>query len=223
MDAVIATVGYLFFIFFVIAATVEAILETGRGCLAFLNFNVLVGKYSVDDILQLSKEFAPNPDQIEPRIQALKTAANQLGKKGGDFRGEAEKIEAEILKAVGVKQEIIAAEIARLASSVNAALDHSEFKRVTILRVISAALGCLIVYVGHFYVFELLAAAITSSHSASGIPIQGYETLLIKLKDQQFLNIFVGGVSAAAGSSYWHDQLDKIRSIKNVKQILVNK
>jgi hypothetical protein len=55
-----------------------------------------------------------------------------------------------------------------------------------------------------FYIFQILAGAPESKE---------WLATLAKL-NQPWINILVGGLAAAAGSSYWHDKLDRIRSLK---------
>ena len=93
-----------------------------------------------------------------------------------------------------------------MATDVKSALNASDRTRMIILRAIAGGFGCFLVWKSKFYVFQILA----NSPSAAQ-----YEEILAGLQDP-WINVVVGGLAAAAGSSYWHDQLDRIRSLKAV-------
>lgn len=65
-------------------------------------------------------------------------------------------------------------------------------------------------WAAHFYILDILAQTISNLH-ISYLPPKG-------MLDNPFLNIIVGGVGAAAGSSYWHDQLDRVRDLKTLSK-----
>lgn len=78
--------------------------------------------------------------------------------------------------------------------------------RIFILRPIAALIGCFLAWQSDFYVFQILAESPSAKQWLG----------MLKGLQSEWVNIVVGGLAAAAGSSYWHDQLDKVRSLKAV-------
>lgn len=212
MEKLIATLGLLFFLFLVLAAAVEVILEMFRGVLERFGFTWPKGKVTLDEALALAREFAPDNKELYTKLEAVKTAAKQLADKAGEKLAALNAIEAEVEKA-GVVPEKLAARLNQVAGSVQAELEKSERARIFTLRALAAMIGCVLAWQSEFYVFQILAAD-DSARAVIG-NIKGLKS--------EFLNILVGGLAAAAGSSYWHDKLDKVRSLKgtmaNVKKL----
>ncbi|MEO0250585.1 MAG: hypothetical protein ABIN58_13895, partial [candidate division WOR-3 bacterium] len=111
------------------------------------------------------------------------------------------------LAGTGAPVNQIPAKLNETANSVKDSLENAERKRIFFLRLISAGLGCLLVWLSGFYVFEILSK---DPNASKWLTSEWLKTDLI--------NILVGGLAAAAGSSYWHDQLDKVRSLKSATQ-----
>jgi hypothetical protein len=205
MENLIALLGMLFFIFLVLAASVEVILEVLRGVLDSLGFTWAQGKMSLGEALRFSSEFSPNTGELNTKLQAVKSAAEQVPDKAqarlNALNALGEKLQAELSpKAL----ELVAAEINALAAAVKRDIESSERSRVFILRLAAAVLGCGLVFIADFQVFRMLANA----QEAQGLlaSVNGLQA--------QWVNVLVGGLAAAAGSSYWHDKLDKVRAIK---------
>lgn len=207
MEKLIALIGLLFFMFLVLAASVEVMLEACRGALEFVGFKWVKGKVSLDDALKLATEFAPNNTELYTKLEAVRSAALQVQTVAS------EKLQS--LNAIGDKlKELqpnadtsqIAAEINAVAATIKTDLEASESRRIFVLRFIAAVLGCVLVWQADFYVFRMLATAPEAKEYLS--TLQGLQV--------KWVNILVGGLAAAAGSSYWHDQLDKVRNLKAV-------
>ena len=203
MESFLALIGMLFFMFLVLSAAVEVVLEVFRGMLERFGITWAKSKVSLDDALALSREFAPDNTELNTRIEAVKATAKQLGDKA------AEKITAldqlkENLGAANVNVNVIAGDLNALATSIKMDLDQNERLRVFIIRCLAAIIGCIICWQSEFYIFRILANAPESKE---------WLATLANL-NKPCINILVGGLAAAAGSSYWHDQLDRIRSLK---------
>ena len=205
MENLIAQLGLLFFIFLVLAASVEVILEVFRGVLDALGFTWAQGKMSLGEALRFASEFSPNRSELNTKLQAVKSAAQQIPEKT-QGRLDALEVLGEKLQAQLSPRalELIAAELNALAAVVKTDIESSERRRVFILRLAAALLGCGLVYLVDFYVFRMLANA----QEAQGLlaSVNGLQA--------EWINVLVGGLAAAAGSSYWHDKLDKVRAIK---------
>jgi hypothetical protein len=214
MENLITLLGLLFFMFLVLAASVEVILEIFRGTLECFGFTWVKGKVSLEDALKLASEFAPNNTELNTKLQAIKSTAEQTRKNLAQRMATISQIEAELRNVAGAQKiEQIAAELNALASVVRTDLDVSERKRIFILRFLAAVIGCMLVWLTKFYVFQIITAAPEMKELNASL-----SALADTWKEKEWLNIFVGGLASAAGSSYWHDKLDKVRNLKSLSQ-----
>jgi len=207
MEKLIALLGLLFFMFLVLAASVEVILEIFRGTLEIFGLKWAKGKTSLDDALKLATEFAPNNQELNTKLQAVKSAETQIAATASANKTALDAI-GEKIKTLLPNQDAsaIAAEINAVAAKVKTDIEASESIRIFILRLIAAIIGCLLVYNADFYVFRMLATAPEAKEYLAAL----------KGLQEEWVNIAVGGLAAAAGSSYWHDQLDKVRNLKAI-------
>jgi len=204
MESLLGLLGVLFFMFLVLAATVEAVLEVFRGLLERVGITWAKGKVTLDEALKLASEFAPDHADLNTKLQAVKSTAEQLKHTAKDKIKSLEVIKGK-LQAAGANTSEIAGELNDLAASVKSDLEQSERRRVFVLRLIAAIVGCFLAYQADFYVFRMLAQTPGSKELLAGL--SGLQ--------EAWINILVGGLATAAGSSYWHDQLDKIRNLKS--------
>lgn len=207
MEKLIALLGLLFFMFLVLAAAVEVIIEVIRGTLEHFGVTWAKGKISLDDALKLASEFAPNNTELNTKLQAVKSASEQIAKTSQDKIARIENIKTELENVVSPKlAEKLAGDINAIATEVKLDIESSERSRIFILRFIAATLGCVLVFFADFYVFRMLAQAPEAKEYL--VSLDGLQAT--------WINVLVGGLAAAAGSSYWHDQLDKIRNLKTI-------
>jgi len=204
MESFLGIIGLLFFMFLVLSAAVEVILESLRGMLELFGLTWLKSNVSLDNAIALSKEFAPGNAQLQAKIEALTTTAKQLGNRASDKIEALKRIKAN-LNTAGA--ESIIEEINERVAAIKTDLDQRERRRVFIVRLLAAVIGCCLIGVSEFHVFEMLAKTPELKELVSG------GTMKVLVNDN--FNIFVGGLAAAAGSSYWHDQLDKVRALKS--------
>jgi hypothetical protein len=182
------------------------ILEVFRGLLERIGVTWAKSKISLDEALKLASEFAPVETDLHTKLQAVKSAALQLKEQAGDKIQSLDNLKSNLAGA-GVSGEI-AAEINEIASAVKEDLKTNDRKRMFILRTIAAIIGCFLAWQSEFYVFKILAQSPNAKEWLS--PLEGLQA--------EWVNILVGGLAAAAGSSYWHDQLDKVRNLKGATQ-----
>lgn len=204
MDSILGYLGMIFFMFLVLAAAVEVILEVFRGALEAIGISWARSKTSLTEALKLSSEFSLPGDPLDNKILAIIQVTSQYGKKLEDKK---EKLDAlrESLKNNTLHPLDISKEINLLAADVKYYFDKQESHRIFALRFLSAIIGCLLTWQAHFYVLQML-----SQQLSDPTIIQTLDKL-----HNETINIIIGGLGAAAGSSYWHDKLDKIRNIKN--------
>lgn len=207
MDSFLSLIGMLFFMFLVLSASVEVILEIFRGVLEKFGVVWAKSKISIEQSLDLLKEFSDNNLEMVSKVDALINVQKQLKTKSQHNVTALEEIKSDLSNLAGKPiTDVVKHKLNKVALSVKTELDADKRKRVFIIRTLAAAVGCCLVWQSEFYVFQILS---TSE--------EGKEWLgtLNKLQEP-LINIFVGGFAAAAGSSYWHDQLDRLRSVKGV-------
>lgn len=207
MEQVLALLGLLFFLFLVLAAAVEVILEVFRGTLERFGITWAKGKMSLEEALKFSAEFAPGNSGLAPKLQALKTATEQLKDKATVKLASLTNLEQK-LAGEGADAQVLSGELNSMATSVRLDLENDERHRIFLIRLLAAVIGCVLVWWSHFYVFAILAESSAST---------GLAGTFVPLKDS-WINVVVGGLAASVGSSYWHDQLDKVRNLKGVAQ-----
>jgi hypothetical protein len=207
MEKLIATLGLMFFLFLVLAAAVEVILETFRGFLERFGVTWPKGKVSLEEALALAKEFAPDSTELNTKFEAVRTAAAQLSQKSQTKLTALNEVGQQLNQA-GVVPERLAGELNRVAGAVKAEIEKSERARIFILRLMAAGLGCWLAWQTGFYIFDILA----KDPEVGG--------MFASLAGNDVVNVVVGGLAAAAGSSYWHDKLDKVRSLKGAAENL---
>lgn len=205
MESLIVLLGMLVFMFLVLSAAVEAVMEMFRGLLEHFGITWARSKLSLEDALSLSREFAPaNSPEWLAKVEALKTAAQQLETSAQERLNQLEQIR-ETLSKGEANQDVAVGNMGTLVLSIKTDLEQHRRKRIFVTRFATAVIGCLLTWQSEFYVFQILANAPESA------------IWFAKLTNLQspFINILVGGLAASVGSSYWHDQLVKIRNLKN--------
>lgn len=203
MESFLALIGTLFFIFLVLSAAVEVILAIFRGTFERFGITWAKSKVSLDDALALSREFAPDNIELNTRIEAVKAAAKQLGGKATKNITALDLLKKNLGEA-DVNINVIAGDLNALATSIKTDLHQNDRTRVFIMRCLAAIIGCILCWQSEFYIFQILANAPESKE---------WLAILVNF-NRPWINILVGGFAAAAGSSYWHDQLDRIRNLK---------
>jgi ABC-type transporter Mla subunit MlaD len=204
MEAFLALVGMLFFMFFVLSAVVELVMEVFRGVFEFFGVPLAKSKVSLDDALALSKEFAPDNKDLSTRISALYMTAEQLSERAKEKITALDDLKTNLNKAAGT-HSITREDLNNIALSIKKELNQNTRLRTFIMRGFALLIGCVLCALSDFYVFKILESAPEGKELLTTLPM---------LKDD-WLNIIVGGFAAAAGSSYWHDQLDRIRNLKS--------
>lgn len=181
----IGAFGALIAMLMILAAVVEVILEMVRGACAASGLLWAKKLLTVEQALKLAESSG------QSARNALKVVADLVEAKSDDDDKRAEAIDAR------------ADDPTRLSHDV----DEKKRQRVTILRTLAAGLGGVLVAALHLKPLALLeglgeAAAGTAIFAAGDtVKVVG--------------NALLGGLAAAAGSSYWHDVLDQVRNVKS--------
>lgn len=220
MEDFVAVIGTLLFVFLVLSAAVESVLEAFRGVLEAFGITFLKGKVSLEDALKLSGEFAAGDAALQAKVEAVKTVANQLTRAGQTIVdattiNDLKKLSFAAPAAPGAPPAANVADVAelsRLAAKVKSAVDESEGRRILLLRILSVIIGCIITGLSGIQILAIVAAA-DPKHTADLVQTLG-------ASGAQIVNILIGGLAASVGSSYWHDQLDRVRKVKDVSKQL---
>ena len=204
----ISVIGTIVAGFFLLALAVETILESFRGALALVGIEALKSKMTMDAALEEAAEFMPPDSREFARFAGLAS----MVKKSGPLAEEVEKRCEDIIAAMAGalspadKNAMIAREklwLADLAGPIRERLQRNEDKRVFVLRIISAAIGVAIACAADLNMLSITGGV---SHTDNGW--------------YQVFGYVLAGLAAAGGSSFWHDQLDRIRSVKQIGQQL---
>jgi hypothetical protein len=201
--SVLGVLGAYFVLVLVLAVSVETILEPFTWW-----FRGLQKKVSPDDILSdiknwlppiadtgtraaaianLAEEYHLNIKDIQRRFQAIKTIADETAKGLG------------VHKQVDDNEKMIALYMAALRNKFS--LD--ERKRIAALRVLSALVGIAIALMLKIDTFDII-----------GFLFPENVRLILTTPGGQMGGMLITGLAASAGSSFWHDQLGRLRAIK---------
>ncbi len=203
-----STIGTIVAAFFILSLAVETILDNFRGILALAGITVLKSKLTMDDALAATAEFV-RPDSVEyARFSGLAALVKAQAAAADTTKARCTEIMNALAGAINPadKDAIIEREriwLAEMAAPIRAAMERDEEKRVFVLRIISAAIGVVVAWYADINILQITG-------TAPGSP------------DVAFIGYVLCGLAAAGGSSFWHDQLDRIRNVKQLGQQLVS-
>ena len=205
MDRWLAVLGVLFALFLVMAAAVGMNLETGRGLLERIGITWLKGGVSLDDAMKISAEFVPAGSAAAAKVAALAGMASQSRKVADETITKLQTIKNDLARAGGEPTADLIEQVSQAVSGVRQTLEASERRRVFFLRVISAVIGVLLAGYAEFDAIHLAAKSATEA----GLKFMDYFA-----QGPGWTGYLITGIAASSGSSYWHDKLDNIRSLK---------
>lgn len=205
MDLILTVVAAMLCLFLVMSAAVEVILETLRGTLESCGFTWVRSKMTLEEALELASQFSVSDSELNLKAQAMKLAAMQIKARNESIVSALNGLAGSLVKDNYMCDEN-RSRMGELAITIKKELAKSENRRVFILRLLSAIIGCGLAYMCDFHIFRSLAAIPGFTDFMSGLV----------LLDNSWINIFVAGLASSAGSSYWHDKLDMVRNLKTV-------
>lgn len=220
MEKYLGMIGLLFFVFFLVATATEAILEFLRRPLEWLKITPPKPKMSLEEALKLSADFVPNGSTVTAKLDAIQSFVKTAGKSLRDKEESLVKLKKDIAAATTPElQTAVSASAVALFSEINELLDRNDDYRIRMLRSIS-------------FVFALTICLVTGTNAVD-LVIQSNPELLKSILSNLYnaaqdgklvpkwwanaVGFFLTAAAAASGSSYWHDQLDKVRSLKNAQ------
>lgn len=219
MDDYLGAIGLLFFMFFLVAAATEAILETFRGTLERFGVQFLRSQYSLDDAVKMSTEFLPAGSEAQGKVAAISKLVGDVKTRTKAAKREVEKLK-ESLKALSPGAVDYVEKLNQIAIDTRTLLENNERRRIFVLRLISTSIAIGLCYASDIDAIRLMIQSQPTLWKGIGLyqilVVNGAATAIPANAAVAYLGIIVTGVAAASGSSYWHDQLDKVRNLKGI-------
>jgi hypothetical protein len=207
LSQVLGVIGAYFAILLVLSVSVETLLEP------FSFFKGLRKTASPDDVLKSVKEWLPEGSDDAAKALAIQTFTEQaqvnvqkLDETVYQLRQSTEKVLVKM-----DENENLSAMHTELALRLATLREHyasTQKQRITWLRTLSAIIGIVIAFLLRIDTFEILGSLFSADTlSALASPLG------------HFGGMFLTGLAASAGSSFWHDMIGRVRNVKDtVKQ-----
>ena len=227
MQDYLGAVGLLFFMFFVAAAATEAILEAFRGILERFGVTWLKADKSLDDAVKESTEFLPAGSEARGKVAALQDVVKNIKAVTKEKKDaiQALRTKFDALAPDTKIEDTVMAEVNSLAMHIKDTMDNSERTRIFWLRLISAGIAIVLSYNADIDALRSMIQAYPGLFKGTFTfyKVEGVGTALTVTPlgwAGANLGFILTGIAAASGSSYWHDQLDKVRNLKGVQEQL---
>ncbi len=206
LTTVLGVLGAYFAVILVLAVSVETILEP------FTWFKGLQKRVSPDDVLNDIKGWLPPVADMGTRAAAIANLSEEYKLNLQDIETRLNVISViadETAKGLGLQKVVNDAEkrIAVYMAALRTKFAVNERKRITILRMISGTIGILIAIMLKIDTFDILG-------SLFPLDVKG----ILTAPGGQIGGMVITGLAASAGSSFWHDQLGKLRAIKDASR-----
>jgi len=212
---ILGIVGTYFAVLLVLAVAIETVIEPIKF------FKGLRKKISPEQALKDVKEWLPEGSTADASAISIANIISEYEKEKDEFETLGNNLKARSAKAMkdfGMSDEEIKKltdtgnqKLAIMLAEVRKRYAANEEMRIIWLRLLSGILGLAIAYLLQLDTFVLLGeltADFLEGLSANWKPVV------------HIFGIFITGVAASAGSSFWHDQLGRVRAIKETaKQV----
>jgi len=203
---IIGILGAYFAIVFVLSVSVETILEP------FTSLPWLRRKLDPDEILKDVKEWLPAGSDADAKVTAIQTLTTDAKKTEEQLIqsvGDLKQVADEAIQVLGPDNKITQAQkdLALKFAALRRNYALSEKHRITLLRVISAVIGMVIAIMLRIDTFDIIGVLLPTD-------VQN----ILTQPNAQLGGMLVTGLSASAGSSFWHDMLGRVRNLKDVVQ-----
>ena len=207
LSEVLGVIGAYFAILLVLSVSVETILEP------FSFFKGLRKTASPDDVLKSVKEWLPEGSDDAAKAIAIQTFTEQaqvdiqkLDETVYHLRQSADQVLTKLEE--NDKVSAMHTELALRLATLREQYAGTQKQRITWLRTISALIGIVIAFSLQIDTFEILGSLFSADTlSTLASPVGHYG------------GMFLTGLAASAGSSFWHDMIGRVRNIKDtIKQ-----
>jgi hypothetical protein len=203
ITTVAGVLGAFFAVVLALAISVETILEP------LTSLKIFRKRLSPDEVLADIKGWLPPIADGGARAAALANLSYQYGLKLVDLHRRLNTIRVvadETAKGLGVQKHVDDTEkkIAVYMAALREKYAVGESKRISLLRVIAALIGVAIALVLRVNTFDILGSLLPE-----------HVRLLFSEHPGPLGGMIITGLAASAGSSFWHDQLGRLRAIKD--------
>lgn len=204
ITTVIGVLGAYFVMVMVLAVSVETILEPFTWW-----FRGLQKRVSPDEVLKDIKNWLPPIADMGTRAAAIANLSEEYRVNVREIQKRLEAIKAiadETAKGLGVHKQVDEAEkkIAVYMAALRDKFTLDERRRVATLRILSAAVGIVIALLLQIDTFDIIGTLFPEDVRS-----------LLTTPGGQLGGMMITGLAASAGSSFWHDQLGRLRAIKD--------
>ena len=221
---VLSTIGAYFAIIMVLSVTVETVIDTLKqnpflrrlvGATRLLSFLDIGRHYiSPDEAMRDIAYWIPSNSQAELQIAALNNMVQQFQVTAEDLTTGADAaftMANEFVALTGMSRQTAYArqQLAQKLYVIRQKYNAEEGTRIVRLRRISAAFGMGLAMLFQLDTFAFLAPMFAPSVQAwFATPYMAYGGMVLT------------GIASSAGSAFWHDQLDRVRAIKQSARTL---
>jgi hypothetical protein len=204
---VLGTLGAYFAVLLVLAVAIESLLS------ALKLGGWLRETVSPEQAMKDIKDWLPEGSQGQAKVAAINNMVTQFKAKKSlvdDQVAAIDKLVKDTAAAVGNKDAVINVESQLVAALVTLRdkFEADEAKRIAKLRALAAGIGFILALFLQIDTFQLLSKLFSENVQAT-IAASNY---------LHYGGMFLTGFAASAGSSFWHDQLSKVRAIKESVQ-----
>ena len=203
LSAVLGVIGAYFAILLVLSVSVETLLEP------FSFFKGLRKTASPDEVLSSVKEWLPEGSEDAAKALAIQTFTEQANvnvQKLDETVMQLRQSADQVLTKLGENEKVSAmhTELALRLATLREHYASTQKQRITWLRTLSAVIGIIIAFLLRIDTFEILGSLFSAETlSVLASPIGHYG------------GMFLTGLAASAGSSFWHDMIGRVRNIKD--------
>lgn len=201
---VLGVLGAYFVMVMVLAVSVETILEPFTWW-----FRGLQKRVSPDDVLKDIKNWLPPIADLGTRAAAIANLSEEYRLNVREIHKRLETIKTiadETAKGLGVHKQVEDAEkkIAVYMAALRDKFMLDERRRVATLRVLSGVVGIAIALMLQIDTFDIIGTLFPQD-----------VRVILTTPGGQIGGMMITGLAASAGSSFWHDQLGRLRAIKD--------
>ena len=201
---VLGVLGAYFVMVLVLAVSVETIMEPFTWW-----FRGLRKKISPDEVLSDIKNWLPPIADMGTRATAIANLAEEYQLNVRDIQKRMDTIKLiadETAKGLGVHKQVDDTEkmIAVYMAALREKFCLDERKRVAILRLLAGLVGISIAVMLKIDTFDIIGTLFPDN-----------VRMILTMPGGQIGGMLMTGLAASAGSSFWHDQLGRLRAIKD--------
>lgn len=217
LDSILGSLGVVIASILVVAAASESVLETFRGVLSSVGFTWLKSAVSLDDAIKEAQDMAKDNGAVLAKLAAVRKVAEGYSSFSKDKLDKFATLDAKLKAAAGPEFVAEVADVLQVndwAAALKQRIEASEITRVVVLKVLVTAIAFAICHAANLDAVAMLQAAFQTVPDNSAALADAAQKHHVVYRVEIFGQI-VTAVAAASGSAYWHDQLDRLRNLKD--------